>query len=68
MIAFSLELTDDCDRDDDFVLVEAEESGGICKQDAGIEDISLASFGAAAGQVTPSYSVFLGPTNAENYA
>jgi hypothetical protein len=36
MVSFSFELSDNCDRDDDFMLFKAEQRSGISQEHAGI--------------------------------
>lgn len=41
MIALSFELTDNCDRDDYFMLFKFRERVGVCQENAGIYNVSL---------------------------
>jgi hypothetical protein len=53
VVALALELADNSDRNDDFMLFEAVEGGGVGEQDARIQDVSLSYFRATTGQLAP---------------
>ena len=58
MVAFCLKFADHSDRNDDFMLIEAVDRSWISEQDAGIQDICLATGGTQC-QWAPLYSVVL---------